>query len=348
MLRYGLIAIKGVVLAGVVCMLCGCTHTLGEAPCENTPAGNMEALWHIIDEKYCFVEEKGVDWNALHKPYVDSARRIDPTDKQADIMLFDLMARLLNHLHDGHVNLYTAFDVSSSDEWYKDYPVIYDSRIISSVYLQNARRAGGLTYDKIAGDSIGYVRYSSFSSTFGVANMYYVLSSFNNCRGIVLDVRNNGGGDLTNAYKLASTFMDKDTLVGYWQHKSGKGHNDYSSLEPLYVRCSDMPNKWLRPVVVLQDRYTYSAANSFVNAMRYADNALLLGGLSGGGGGMPMSYELPNGWTVRFSSIKMYDADKQSIEEGIAPHVYETLRSSDKDDLIERAVEIINRAYERK
>lgn len=178
--------------------------------------------------------------------------------------------------------------------------------------------------------------------------MYYVLTAFKECKGIVLDVRNNGGGDLTNAYKLAATFMENDTLIGYWQHKSGKGHTDYSSLEPLYVHESDMPNKWFRPVIVLQDRYTYSAANSFVNAMQYAKNALLLGGVSGGGGGMPMSYELPNGWTVRFSSVKMYNADKQSIEEGIAPDMYETLRSSDRDDLIERAVAIINNAYERK
>ena len=61
-----------------------------------------------------------------------------------------------------------------------------------------------------------------------------------------------------------------------------------------------------------------------------------------------MSYELPNGWVVRFSSVKMYDADKQSIEEGISPHIYETLHGSNKDDLIERAVQIILQAYERK
>lgn len=327
---------------------CGCTHTVGDAPYENTPAGNMDALWHIIDEKYCFVEEKGIDWDALHTVYVDSAKCIDPSDKQADIILFDLMERMLNRLHDGHVNLYTAFDVSSSSEWYDGYPNIYNSQIISDVYLQNARRAGGLTYAKIAGDSIGYIYYGSFSSSFGVSNMYYVLSSFIDCKGIVLDVRHNGGGDLTNAYKLAATFMSSDTLVGYWQHKSGKGHTDYSALEPIYVRQSDMPNKWLRLVVVLQDRHTYSAANSFVNAMRYAPNALLLGGVSGGGGGMPMSYELPNGWVVRFSSVKMYDADKQSIEEGISPHIYETLHGSNKDNLIERAVQIILQAYERK
>jgi C-terminal processing protease CtpA/Prc len=75
--------------------------------------------------------------------------------------------------------------------------------------------------------------------------------------------------------------------------------------------------------------------------MRYADNCLVLGGQSGGGGGMPLSYELPNGWMVRFSSVKMYDRDKQSIEGGIKPHLFVNQHSEDKDDLIEEAVDWI-------
>lgn len=334
-----------VVLGAAAVVLGGCTHAFENAPYENTPVGNVEALWHIIDEKYCFVEEKGVDWDAIHTQYIDSAKQLDPEDKELNIKLFDLMAGMLNELHDGHVNLYTSFDVSSSTEWYEGYPENYDSEIISTYYLNGARRAGGLYYNKIDNDRIGYIYYGSFSSSFGSANMYYVLRSFEDCLGIVLDVRNNGGGDLTNAYLLASTFMNRDTLVGYWHHKSGKGRHDFSALEPIYVRRDDMPQKWFRPVVVLQNRNSYSATNSFVSAMRYADNALLLGGVSGGGGGMPMSYELPIGWTVRFSSVKMYDADYQSIEEGIAPDVYDTLRSTDKDDLIEHAVRLIREAY---
>ena len=81
--------------------------------------------------------------------------------------------------------------------------------------------------------------------------------------------------------------------------------------------------------------------------MRYADNSLILGGLSGGGGGMPMSYELPNGWLVRFSSVRMYDRDNQSIEPGIRPDGEVTLRSTDRDDIIEAAVRIINYAYDK-
>lgn len=32
----------------------------------NTPQGNFEALWKIIDEQYCFLEYKQIDWNAIH------------------------------------------------------------------------------------------------------------------------------------------------------------------------------------------------------------------------------------------------------------------------------------------
>ena len=332
----------------VVAFASGCTHKPGNAPQENTPVGNIEALWQIIDEKYCFVEEKGVNWDSIHTLYTDSARQIDTNEDGWNIKLFDLMASMLNQLHDGHVNLYSAFDVSVCEDWYAGYPENFDEELVENLYLQGARYAGGMYYNKIAHDSIGYIRYSSFSNAIGQSNMYYVLKSFSQCRGIIIDVRHNGGGDLTNAYTLASTFLKHDTLVGYWQHKNGTGHEDFSKMEPIYVRYDAMPNKWYRPVVVLQDRHVYSAANAFVNCMRYTDNTLLLGGVSGGGGGMPMSYELPMGWVVRFSSVKLYDAAQKSIEEGIAPHVTVTLESTDKDDLIEKAVELINRAYKRK
>ena len=119
-------------------------------------------------------------------------------------------------------------------------------------------------------------------------------------------------------------------------------------MEELREDASVTRLKWLRPTVVLCNRRSYSATNMFVNIMRYADNALIVGGTSGGGGGMPMSYELPIGWTVRFSSVRMYDADKKDIEQGIEPDVKVNMVSTDKDDIIEKAIELINKAYEGK
>jgi C-terminal processing protease CtpA/Prc len=212
-------------------------------------------------------------------------------------------------------------------------------------YLKDYRRANGLNYCRIDGDSIGYVYYGSFSDGFSMTNWLAVLNYFAKCRGIVLDIRNNGGGSMENAYKLAAPFFIKDTVVGYWQHKSGPGHDDFSEVEPMMM--DDSRGYWRRPVVVLCNRHSYSAANFFVSMMRYAPNCLILGGKSGGGGGMPMSYELPNGWMVRFSSVKMYDRDTISIEAGIKPHLLVNQHSEDKDDLIEEAIELINSAYEK-
>jgi C-terminal processing protease CtpA/Prc len=94
-------------------------------------------------------------------------------------------------------------------------------------------------------------------------------------------------------------------------------------------------------VVVLCNRRSYSATNSFVSLMRYADDATIVGGVSGGGGGMPLSYEMPCGWTVRFSSVRMYDREKKDIEQGITPDVTVTMTSTDKDDIIEKAIDLI-------
>jgi C-terminal processing protease CtpA/Prc len=72
--------------------------------------------------------------------------------------------------------------------------------------------------------------------------------------------------------------------------------------------------------------------------MRYVPYAHIIGGTSGGGGGMPMSYEMPNGWMVRLSSVRMYDRDKKDIENGIEPDIPITMTSSDQDDIIEQAI----------
>lgn len=305
----------------------------------NTVRGNFEALWHTIDTRYCFIDDKGLDWQGVHDVYLP---RLDSV--KTDRELFDVFASMLDTLHDGHVNLYTPFDVSRSRSWYEGYPsnyysnIVYGDRYLGSDY----KIAGGFHYALIAGDSVGLVRYSSFSSSFSAMNMLYVLNWFRNCKGLVLDVRNNGGGSLENTWRLASVFFSDNRTVGWWQHKTGEGHNDFSRPEPLVVDTADMPCKWLRPVVVLCNRQTYSAANSFVSAMRYADNSCIIGGLSGGGGGMPLSYELPIGWTVRFSSVRMFDAEMRSIENGIEPDISLVQTSTDgRDDLIEEAVKWI-------
>jgi C-terminal processing protease CtpA/Prc len=76
--------------------------------------------------------------------------------------------------------------------------------------------------------------------------------------------------------------------------------------------------------------------------MKDAPKAIIIGDKTGGGGGMPLSNELPNGWMVRFSASPMYNGSMQHIEFGIDPDIKVDLDSADvakgKDTLIERAV----------
>ena len=303
------------------------------------PVENIEALWQIIDTKYCYIDDKGIDWLAIHDEYVSKAATLKKGDQVA---LFDLCASMLDSLRDGHVNLYSDFDRSYNTAWYDSYPANYDADL-QKLYLHDYRIAGGLYYCTIDEGQIGYIYYPSFSNSFSTRNLKWVFTAFKDCKGLIIDVRNNGGGDITNAYHLAAPFFTSDHIIGYWHHKTGAEHNAFSTLEPMTLDASWAANcRWLKPVVVLCNRHSYSAANLFVSMIRYADNATIVGGVSGGGGGMPMSYEIPCGWMVRFSSIRMYDREKKDIEQGIEPDICVTLQSEDKDDIIEKAIEWIN------
>lgn len=315
----------------------GCT-TQPDWTYNNTVKDNFQALWDIIDQKYCFVEEKGVNWDSV---YIEYNELLDSVKTVYD--LFDLFADMLDKLHDGHVNLYSNFDISRNEDWYAGYPSAFDERIVySEKYLGKYKIAGGMYYNLIADGKVGLIRYPSFSSSFGAMNMLYVLDYFSDCKGIIVDVRNNGGGSMDYAKDLASTFFSEPRKVGYWCHKNGIGHYDLSNPEGMWIDTTAYQiTRWNGQVVVLCDRESYSATNFFVSAMRHADNSTIIGITTGGGGGMPQSYELPIGWMVRFSSVKMYDLNMKSIEEGIEPDLMVVQNSKEKDDLIETAIEII-------
>ena len=76
---------------------------------------------------------------------------------------------------------------------------------------------------------------------------------------------------------------------------------------------------WGKPVVVLANRSTFSAANNFVSVMKSLPNVVVVGDVTGGGSGMPFSSELPNGWSTRFSASPVRDPEGHLTEFGVTP-----------------------------
>lgn len=305
----------------------------------NTNVGNFEALWKIIDTKYCYLDYKNINWDSIHTVYkaqVDSSL--------TDYEMFELMGNMLGELKDGHVNLYSDFDRSRYWKWFTDYPANFSSELIySDRYLgDNYHIAGGMRYGKIAGGTIGYIYYGDFSNRFSDVNINYIFNYFKDCDGLILDVRDNGGGYLDLSEQLASYFFKNDTVTGYIQYKIGDGHTDFSKATTVKTPAHKTL-KWTKRVAVLSNRMSYSATNSFISRIKMAPNAIVIGDKSGGGGGLPLSSEIPNGWMVRFSACPMYDANMQHTEWGIEPDIKVDITTTDKangiDSIIEKAIE---------
>ena len=305
---------------------------------DSSPRSNIEALWDIIDRRYCFLPYKaetiGLDWNRVHEKYT---AQVSPGMNSAQ--LFEVMSNMLAELQDGHVNLYYSADMSRYWSWHEDYPRNFDEDLRDRYLGKDYKIAAGLKY-RILDDNTGYVVYESFSSGIGDGNIDEVLYYLRSCNGLILDIRGNGGGMLTNAERLTSHFTNQRTLVGYTMHKTGPGHNDFSTPQPEHINPST-GIRWQKPVVLLTNRECYSSANVFVRNMKCLDNVTILGDRTGGGGGLPFTSELPCGWAVRFSACPTMDAQMQHTEFGIEPHIHCTLDSADQakgtDTLIEKA-----------
>lgn len=294
---------------------------------DNNLTGNFDALWTIVDEHYCFFEEKGVDWDAVRDKY--RARLNHGMDARE---FFDLLAEMLNELRDGHCNLSSAFNTSHYRAWWTDYPQDFNLRTLEENYLGfDWQSSCGMRY-KILGGNIGYIYYPSFSYTLGDGNLDWILSYFEKCDALIIDIRNNGGGELTNVHKLAARFIGKDMVGGYMRHKTGPGHDDFS--EPFAVEYKIPKGNhlvWTKPVAVLTNRSCFSAANDFVAVMKQLPQVKIVGAKTGGGGGIPFSSEIPIGWGIRFSACPMYDARMNSIENGIDPSDGFEAHSSDME-----------------
>lgn len=332
---------KKALLYMIVCLatLVSCVDT-DERP--DTPVGNFESLWRIIDEHYCFFDYKqqeyGLDWNAVYDKY-----KVRINNNMTTVQLFEVLCDMLAELRDGHVNLSSSMDYGRYWTWQEAYPKNYSDTLERYYMGTDYLIANGLHY-RVLDDNIGYIRCASFETPIGEGNLDEMLSYLLFCRGLIIDIRNNGGGNLTVAERLAGRFVHEKTLVGYMQHKTGKGHQDFSGLEEIYLEPSSNV-RWNKKVCVLVNRSVFSAANEFAVMMHCLPNVTLIGDHTGGGSGLPMSNSLPNGWSVRFSACPMYDNHQHQTEFGIEPDIAVALSNTsmaeNKDDIIEAARKII-------
>jgi len=313
-----------------------CEEAIWDKGIETTnPQSNLDYLWKECNEKYSYFELKNIDWDAIKIEY--SAKIHEGMSEDA---LFNVLGGMLSELKDDHTNLISNFNISRFGTHHLGQDN-FDWRIVTDNYLpKNYYISGPFAHDFIANGEIGYVRFSSFSDEIDKINTDFVLNRYKNTKGLILDLRENGGGSPSDMFKLLSRFVETKTLVYYSRIKNGTNHNDFSDTEPAYVEPYD-GERYKNKVVILTDRGTFSAGSFTALAAKAISNIVLIGDTTGGGLGLPNGGQLPNGWTYRFSITQALTLDKSpDYENGVPPdiHVLFDWNNLKTDEILERAI----------
>lgn len=192
---------------------------------------------------------------------------------------------------------------------------------------------------EILDGNIGYLQISRFSDdTAELASKAATEFKAKNVRGVVVDVRNNGGGLLDASVKVAGLWLDNKVVV---QEKQGE--RTIASL-----RTGNNPPLAGIPTTLLINEGSASASEILAGALRDHDAAKLVGKKSFGKGSVQELIDLPSGGKLKITVARWFTPNGKNIDkEGIKPDIEVELTDEDfnanRDPQKDRAVGEVRR-----
>lgn len=329
-------------------MLCtfSCEKYIFGVEYTNEPEDNFESLWSEFDQMYGLFKVRNVDWEAVYDQY-----RPLVSPSTSDEELYQVLVDMLGVLDDGHVIL---LPVGTGLPMYTGGPIgridtiqDFDIDILKENYLENPRETDfALLYGWLE-DSIGYLHIYNFADGERAfeKEMEPVMEYFENASGLVVDIRGGGGGEDIAGKTIASYFTSQRRLYMTTSIKNGPGPDDFTTPEQWFISPKgDQP--FTRPVVLLTNRLTISARETFALAMRTLPQVSSIGDTTAGAFSNLVLREMPNGWGYSMSIGDWRAADGTSFEGiGLPPDELIQNKRSDllngKDEVLERALELL-------
>lgn len=324
-----------------------CEKSFIDPQTPNTPETNFDALWQEYDRLYGQFKVKQVDWNALYKQYRPRVNA-GTTDRE----LLTVMGEMLDHLNDNHIYVRPTLDTGLpyynggllGRRKFED----FSTKVVDKYLLEKKKYGNDIEYGWLPGN-IGYLSLLGFSNDFNYypEAMDMVLGELKEAKGIVIELRNNGGGEDRVAQYIVNRFATCKHLSFTSRLRSGPNHRDFGPEIRFYTEPAGS-FQYTRPVVVLTRRQTYSSGETFVLGMKQVPHAMMVGDSTGGAFSDAIRRELPNGWLYRVPIADVRDAEGKSHEGvGLAPSVLVQNKKEEieagKDRALEKAIEILSR-----
>ncbi|HZP96814.1 MAG TPA: S41 family peptidase [Candidatus Limnocylindria bacterium] len=195
-----------------------------------------------------------------------------------------------------------------------------------------------LTESGMKGDDIAYVRIKQLISTVA-DDTASALRTMSSARGVILDLRDDPGGELTVAVDVGSLFVKNGPLV-YQTGRSGQK-------TPIDVN----PRRYLgekAPLVVLVNKNSASGAEIIAAGVRSSGAGIVMGTRTAGCVGSGQPHDLPDGGLILVTLTKMQDAktgeDLNGPGKGVLPDkiVEDDTKTPQVDEALQAAIDYLH------
>jgi hypothetical protein len=300
------------------------------------PLAVFDQFWTDYAENYPFFQAKGIDWNAVRAQY---RPRVKPD--MSDDALFDLLASMIRPLGDAHtavripdkrifvgVRPGTTFPDENLEA--KVRPYIERTALKGVKFTSYANERIG--YAELPG-RIGYLRVIAFLGYRGGADYNAELSTLNqtldkilkpNLRGLIIDLRINGGGSDQLGLDLASRFTDKPFFAYFKRARNDpQDASAFTPPQPLFVQPAKGRPTYTGPIVMLTGGSQISAGETFTQAMmNRTPRPIRVGENTQGVFSDTLQRRLPNGWEYILPNEEFRTLAWQSFDgNGIPPDI---------------------------
>jgi carboxyl-terminal processing protease len=188
-----------------------------------------------------------------------------------------------------------------------DLVLLREGTMLSKTLTREEIKQPNVSYAGMLEDQIGYIRLDKFLENSG-QEVKESLEQLNKQKpkGIILDLRNNGGGILQEAVKIVNLFVEKNILV-----VTQKGRNPEKNITYKTINSPISPNV---PLVVLINASSASASEIVAGALQDLDRAIVVGQRSYGKGLVQQTFSLPYNSLVKVTVAKYYTPSGRCIQ----------------------------------
>ncbi len=301
----------------------------------------FEDFWANMNNSYVFWSVDTTNWDNMHTVYAPKFATLNLYDSADEVTASGYFKAMVDGLTDSHYTLFPdggyiqpAHDRKMNNPSFIEnmfqtapYSPSFDGRFyytnaIDSLYLgskvvgvdtTSAYKDMYAVTGIVSNTNILYLSFSKFALVSeyqgGSAKIRAVLDSFfaqlNNSAitGLIIDVRGNGGGDVSDLNFLVGSLISNPLNVGYTRSKSGNGRLDYTPWVPAIVTPKAGATAFTKPIVVLADGESVSMAELTTMALKQLSNTKVVGDTTWGANGPLTSNSVYNAGSFSFGNL---------------------------------------------